>query len=608
MVFLFPTPPAYAHLARFSPARTEERYDLVSVDEAAHAAEYSGPPAGAPMRPRPVPIRKCGVFAIIIAIGTAFRLTIYLQHKSLWSDEALLGVNIGSRSFSGLIGPLAYDQAAPVLFLWLQKAASTLGGVNEFALRFFPLLAGIATVGVIYFLGRALAGELAAALAAVLAALSPTMVEYSNENKQYGVEALVTCLLLAAYVAWIEQPSKRRAQVLLWSGVVSVWLSAPAVFVLASLVLIEALLGENRSPEARRAWLRVSAWWAASFGVAYMLVYSHASNSSYMMRYWQPAFLVPGAQDFWLRVREAVYSVLWSFLLGRETVWPTGAGAIAFVMVVSALALCAVLAGVLGARAYRQGRGAWLLIGPLIVTGAASVVGAYPIAPRTLLFAAPLLFLAVGLGLARMLKLAWGRIGVVAGVFCTAVLVLIPGTLAVRDVLYTPPWEHLRPLLQRISAQRKAQDVTYISAGALATYAFYSTDWSAPDRARLAMLERVAHPGGPAFQNAPSRGRPVQATEGQSLAWRGPEGLELFGIPTGIETDVHVRHAVEPDSGWAVHEANRIRSAMGRGDAWVVLSNMYPSEVALADELERAGLRVTLFPSGITSMLMHVRK
>ena len=62
------------------------------------------------------------------------------------ADEAMIALNIERRSYAELFGTLDFNQAAPLGFLWLEKAAVQLLGPSELALRLWPLLAGIAAL------------------------------------------------------------------------------------------------------------------------------------------------------------------------------------------------------------------------------------------------------------------------------------------------------------------------------------------------------------------------------------------------------------------------------------------------------------------------------
>ena len=86
----------------------------------------------------------------LIALGVVLRVARYLADRALWLDEAALSLNIAGRSLVGLTHPLAYNQGAPLGFLTLEKGCVLLFGVNEYALRLVPLLAGIGSL-VLFF-------------------------------------------------------------------------------------------------------------------------------------------------------------------------------------------------------------------------------------------------------------------------------------------------------------------------------------------------------------------------------------------------------------------------------------------------------------------------
>jgi mannosyltransferase len=76
-----------------------------------------------------------------------------------------------------------------LLQLWLRVF-----GASEFAARSFSVLCGIATVVLIYQIGRAAFDTRTGLYAAWLAALSPILVVYSREARMYAWLVLVTCL------------------------------------------------------------------------------------------------------------------------------------------------------------------------------------------------------------------------------------------------------------------------------------------------------------------------------------------------------------------------------------------------------------------------------
>src|SRR4026208_361868 len=84
------------------------------------------------------------IAAIAILVGIALRVIEFARDRPLWLDEAMLSLNIASRSWAQLARPRAYDQSAPVAYLWLERLAVNVGGVNELTLRVLPFVAGLA--------------------------------------------------------------------------------------------------------------------------------------------------------------------------------------------------------------------------------------------------------------------------------------------------------------------------------------------------------------------------------------------------------------------------------------------------------------------------------
>src|SRR5207253_1468664 len=114
------------------------------------------------------------VAAALAVAGAALRLGHFVARRPLWLDECMLALNVATRSAVGLVRPLDYDQVAPLLFLWIERLAVRLGGVNELALRAWPALAGIALVVLMWPVARRLAGPGPALAAVAMAAFSPS--------------------------------------------------------------------------------------------------------------------------------------------------------------------------------------------------------------------------------------------------------------------------------------------------------------------------------------------------------------------------------------------------------------------------------------------------
>ncbi len=534
-----------------------------------------------------------GQLALVVALaaGAFFRIWGYGARASLWIDEARLALNIAGRSYAGLLRPLDYDQAAPPLFLWAEKLATQIGGVNELALRALPFAAGMALPFLALTLGTRLAGRTAGMIAAGLAAVAWPLVRYSFELKPYEVDALVCVGLLLLCLprsGGLDRPAMGPATAL--GGALAVWASAPAVFVLAALAAWAVVTARGYAPVLRKVLLALGPW-AASFAAAYALVYRPAASNPYLRDFWvdylvrvgDPGSLVRAlralrdflAQAFGCDILELPAAARGWFALGGAAIVATGAGL-----------------GLRGLVRASGWAGAWLGVGPIALAFLASALGIYPFAIRLVLFSVPLLALLVAAGLREALvrrrPTGWALIGLLGAVTAVGVL----RDLARASVPFGD--EHLRPLLQRLERTGRPGEPVYVIAGALPAWTFYTTDWAHPDTVRLARMAKEASYGGRAFENAPPRGHPVNG-EGADLVFPYARGVELLGVPSGVHwrsPGAGSRSQSPTDAGWAESEASRIRAA-AHPSAWVVIAHAFDQGDQLTQALEATGARLS---------------
>ena len=181
--------------------------------------------------------------ALLFLAGILLRLRQYLTGRSLWSDEAMLALNIVNRNFGELLRPLDYDQGAPVGFLEVEKLFQLLLGRSEYALRLLPFLMGVLSIGLFYLLLKRVTTGAGLMAALALFVFNPRLIYYSSEVKQYIVDVVVTLALLLVAAPLLESKIQKRD--LIWlavAGFFALWFSHPAVFVLAGIGLTLAII------------------------------------------------------------------------------------------------------------------------------------------------------------------------------------------------------------------------------------------------------------------------------------------------------------------------------------------------------------------------------
>lgn len=503
--------------------------------------------------------------ALAIVAGAAFRLAHYGLNPSLTIDDAMLSFNIASRTWSGLTHPLWFQQTAPLGFLWALRAATLVGGLNEFALRVVPVLAGVAIPYGVWRLARQLVRPGTALIAAFFAALSPILIQYSVSVKPYETDALLAVAVALATLATIDHPVRRTWMVLGGVGLVALLFSTPAVFVVAGcgLALVVKLRRQALAPVAL-----IGGIWIALFALLYWTITRGEAVSPYMQWFWDHKFLTPAV----------IFSEpgrAWDIVQRLPTQVFTGDAP-----QLVALILCwlAAVAGVWHLAGTQGGR-VWVLVGPIAFALVASMFRRYPVAPRLLLFAAPLVAVILAAGVERARERLRGTPRLVLDAFVVLWVITI-GALSVNMArLWAPP---TRPLLRELSRERVDHEPLYVFAGAVPAWLFYSTHWQEPSDTALAMtIARAERWDGDAFQNAASRGHAVADTEGARLLGVQDGFPVIIGLATGIAwREGQFLSQMQPDSGWAGREAARIDAATD-STSWLLFSQLARREAPL---------------------------
>ena len=204
----------------------------------------------AAVRRRPALSPENVVLALVF-VGLVLRVARYASNPSLWLDEAFLSLNLLNRDLSGILGTLDFNQAAPPLYLLAEKGSVLAFGESEYALRAFPLLAGIVALGLFPSVARHFLDRWPAVLAVGLFAVLEPLIYVSAQVKQYSSDVAIAVVLLFAVsrIPTSRAILLREAVLLGLVGAVAIWFSYPAIFYVAGFGLV--LFGVRI---ARRQW------------------------------------------------------------------------------------------------------------------------------------------------------------------------------------------------------------------------------------------------------------------------------------------------------------------------------------------------------------------
>jgi mannosyltransferase len=148
------------------------------------------------------------LLAGVVGVGAVLRFAT-LGSQSYWFDEAQAAHEF-HLSLGSMLSSMVGHETNPPLYFVLGWVWGHVFGTGEVALRSLSALAGTAVVWLAYLCGREFVSRRAGLVAAALAALSPFMIWYSQEAREYMLlTALCGASLLFFARSW-RDPSSRN--------------------------------------------------------------------------------------------------------------------------------------------------------------------------------------------------------------------------------------------------------------------------------------------------------------------------------------------------------------------------------------------------------------
>ena len=189
--------------------------------------------------------KKWRLWVLVLILGLAFGLRAYrLGAESLWYDETV-SVYLAAQSMPDLIAHTAGDIHPPGYYLLLH-GWTRLAGSSDFAVAFPSFFFGMLLVALAYLLSNRLWGPRTGMLAALLVAVSPFNLWYSQEVRMYTLGA---ALGMGAFLAILPRLTAHSSRPPAWSrlalyalcGAAGLWVLYYFAFLLVALNLMVGL-------------------------------------------------------------------------------------------------------------------------------------------------------------------------------------------------------------------------------------------------------------------------------------------------------------------------------------------------------------------------------
>jgi 4-amino-4-deoxy-L-arabinose transferase-like glycosyltransferase len=340
----------------------------------------------------------------LVLIGALLRF-VTLSTQSYWFDEAQAAHEL-SLSFGAMVSSMISHESNPPLYFVLGWLWAKVFGTGAFGLRSLSAVAGTAVIVITYLCGRELVSTRAGLVAAALATVSPFMIWYSQEAREYMLLAAFCGASVLFFARALKRPSRRELGLWALFSALAILTHSFAGFLIAPEAA--ALLYVLRSRASAVAVAAVAIVQAALLP----LILGHASNSLL-------SFIT--STPLHIRIEQVPVAFGFGALYQTSLVNYGLLGA-------AALAAALILLVVAGAPPDQ-------LRGAAIAAGLAAVV-----------LVAPLLLALAGVDyyIYRALMPAWIPLAVVIGAACTAPRLRLPGAALAVVLLGSFIWAQVK--------------------------------------------------------------------------------------------------------------------------------------------------------------------
>jgi hypothetical protein len=211
--------------------------------------------------PAPIPGRRDAwrigfILAAILAVAAGVR-GFQLGRLSFWYDEVVTMRLARAGSPAALIdGLLRIDATRAPLHPLLLQGWIGVFGASEAAARGLSVLCGVATVLVIFDIGRVAFDVRTGLWAAWLASLSPVLIVYSREARMYAWLILVTCLCWRLLLE-LRRSATKAGALLYALGLAALVYSHPLGMIMFATLATAGLLAIGAGFGSWRRWLAV---------------------------------------------------------------------------------------------------------------------------------------------------------------------------------------------------------------------------------------------------------------------------------------------------------------------------------------------------------------
>ena len=157
---------------------------------------------------------------LILSLGAFLRIH-QMDKESIWTDEAVSLIE-AEKDFPSLMPYLAKNEGFPFGYSLIMHSWIDLFGNSEFSIRFLSAIFGIASILLMYLVGKEIFDKKAGLISALLMSTAMLQIVYSQEARPFAIFGFLA--LLATYL-FIKFLKNERNNLFLFSYIITIIIS-----------------------------------------------------------------------------------------------------------------------------------------------------------------------------------------------------------------------------------------------------------------------------------------------------------------------------------------------------------------------------------------------
>ncbi|WP_231186720.1 glycosyltransferase family 39 protein [Haladaptatus sp. DYF46] len=178
------------------------------------------------------------IFFISLTVGLGGILRVHtIGFDSFWLDEAITMYFIHTMTFQELVTELPKAQPHLPLYYILLKAWIAISGTEEGAVRMLSAAFSIASIPILYALGKRLYGFQVGAIAALMLTVSPFQIYYAQEARMYSLLAFLTVASYYCLLRYLDSRQNKEMLLYIVSAILLAYTHVFGLFIIVSQIL-----------------------------------------------------------------------------------------------------------------------------------------------------------------------------------------------------------------------------------------------------------------------------------------------------------------------------------------------------------------------------------